>query len=92
MQLATLMKAVATNERNVEMCGLAGVLSIGSRIDEARLVAMGDAIRHRGPDDWGVWRDDDAGIAMVHRRLAIIDLSPAGHQPMASRSGRFVLG
>jgi asparagine synthase (glutamine-hydrolysing) len=91
MQLATLMKAVATNERNVEMCGLAGVLSIGSRIDEARLVAMGDAIRHRGPDDWGVWRDDDSGIAMVHRRLAIIDLSPAGHQPMASRSGRFVV-
>ena len=73
------------------MCGLAGVLSIGSRVDEARLIAMGDAIRHRGPDDWGVWRDDDAGIAMVHRRLAIIDLSPAGHQPMASRSGRFMV-
>jgi asparagine synthase (glutamine-hydrolysing) len=48
-------------------------------------------IQHRGPDSAGVWTDADAGIALAHRRLAIVDLSPAGHQPMASRDGRYQL-
>lgn len=52
---------------------------------------MGDALRHRGPDDSGIFLDVTAGLALVHRRLSIIDLSVAGHQPMASDSGRFVI-
>ena len=52
---------------------------------------MADAIAHRGPDDAGVWCDPAAGLALAHRRLAILDLSPAGHQPMASATGRYVI-
>jgi asparagine synthase (glutamine-hydrolysing) len=52
---------------------------------------MADALQHRGPDDKGVWADPEAGIALGHRRLSILDLSPAGHQPMFSTSGRFVI-
>jgi asparagine synthase (glutamine-hydrolysing) len=55
----------------------------------ARAVAMRDTLVHRGPDDAGVWVDAGAGIALGHRRLAILDLSPAGHQPMASADGRW---
>ena len=52
---------------------------------------MASSIAHRGPDDEGVWTDPEAGIGFGHRRLAIIDLSPLGHQPMASQSGRYVV-
>lgn len=52
---------------------------------------MGEAIMHRGPDNSGVWVDVDAGIGLSHRRLSILDLSPAGHQPMTSVSGRYVI-
>jgi len=52
---------------------------------------MGDAMVHRGPDDSGVWADASAGIALSHRRLSILDLSPLGHQPMTSADGRYVL-
>jgi asparagine synthase (glutamine-hydrolysing) len=74
------------------MCGIAGILvAPGSAIADPRASAeaMAEALRHRGPDDGGVWVDPAAGIALSHRRLAIIDLSPAGHQPMASGDGRF---
>ena len=76
------------------MCGFAGFFSLRSDLDkssEAVVSRMADRIIHRGPDDSGVWADDHAGIALAHRRLSIIDLSPAGHQPMHSAGGRFVL-
>lgn len=73
------------------MCGFAGFLSHDFSDGEARLRAMRDALRHRGPDDAGLWLDADAGIALGHRRLSIVDLSPAGHQPMISPGGRLVL-
>lgn len=72
------------------MCGIAGMLA-ADRIDLPLLVRMTDVMAHRGPDDSGVWGDADAGIALGHRRLSIVDLSPHGHQPMPSASGRFML-
>lgn len=53
--------------------------------------AMAQRLAHRGPDDSGVWLDEQAGLALAHRRLSIIDLSAAGHQPMVSPCGRYVL-
>src|ERR1019366_4071005 len=77
------------------MCGVAGYLDFNnsrSAPEMHSLVgAMADALAHRGPDDRGTWADTDAGIALGHRRLSIIDLSSAGHQPMSSGSGRFVI-
>lgn len=52
---------------------------------------MAAALRHRGPDDAGTWADAACGVALGHRRLAIVDLSAAGHQPMASNNGRYVM-
>ncbi len=54
-------------------------------------MGMADTLRHRGPDDAGVWVDGEAGVALGHRRLSILDLSPAGHQPMHSACGRYVI-
>ena len=77
------------------MCGIAGLVDLKRRFgpDELRGIAsrMADSLRHRGPDDQGVWIDPEAGVALGHTRLAIIDLSPAGAQPMVSSCGRFVL-
>src|SRR5690606_3958346 len=74
------------------MCGIAGFWrsSPGTAGDmEATVRGMASALRHRGPDDAGTWIDPRNGVAFGFRRLAIIDLSPRGHQPMASGSGRY---
>jgi asparagine synthase (glutamine-hydrolysing) len=76
------------------MCGLTGFFSrknLGP--DEMRAISsrMADAIVHRGPDDNGIWVDSAAGIALGFRRLAIVDLSAQGHQPMRSRSGKYII-
>jgi asparagine synthase (glutamine-hydrolysing) len=77
------------------MCGLTGFLDLGRRMPQAEMLrfagAMADTLHHRGPDDGGAWADEASGIALGHRRLAIVDLSPAGHQPMISASGRSVI-
>jgi asparagine synthase (glutamine-hydrolysing) len=72
------------------MCGIAGIFS-ADRVDPTLLVRMAGAIAHRGPDDQGIWTDEEAGIGFAHRRLSIVDLSPQGHQPMHSADGRFVI-
>src|SRR5689334_5949468 len=72
------------------MGGIAGIFGEQAR-DERVARAMSGSLAHRGPDDEGVWIDPDAGIALGHRRLSIVDLSPAGHEPMHSADGRFVL-
>lgn len=76
------------------MCGLAGAMSRDAGDEESMRLCverMGKRIAHRGPDDAGQWVDAEWGVALAHRRLSILDLSPAGHQPMRSACGRFVL-
>jgi len=72
------------------MCGIAGLINLdGSPVSPVILKKMTDEIAHRGPDGEGQWVEGNVGIG--HRRLAIIDLSPAGHQPMISADHRYVL-
>ena len=77
------------------MCGMTGFVLAAAGTDEGALRAtagaMAAAVRHRGPDDAGAWADVQAGVALGHVRLAIMDLSPAGHQPMVSAAGRHVI-
>ena len=75
------------------MCGLVGFLGGLTNNDDNSILLhrMADTLKHRGPDDSGVWHDNEASIGLAHRRLAIVDLSPAGHQPMPSGSGRYLL-
>src|SRR5689334_4398716 len=74
------------------MCGIAGFWTTRALGEDpaAVLRAMGEAILHRGPDGSGVFWDESSGVGLSHRRLAIIDLSEEGHQPMRSESGRYV--
>lgn len=69
------------------MCGIAGIVS-GEGLDPDALVRLRDRLAHRGPDDSGIWRSQCGRAQLGHRRLSILDLSPAGHQPMASIDGR----
>lgn len=76
------------------MCGLTGFICKGIQSDNEinnQLELMTSAIKHRGPDDFGYWVDKDRKFALGHRRLSILDLSEAGHQPMVSKSSRFII-
>jgi asparagine synthase (glutamine-hydrolysing) len=76
------------------MCGIAGFWKApSSSADELTAIVrtMADTLRHRGPDDSGEWVDPVTGVALGFRRLAILDLSPSGHQPMASLNEQFVI-
>ena len=73
------------------MCGIVGVLSKSHEIDEVNLIEMRDTLIHRGPDGAGIYINDDKTCGFGHRRLAILDLSALGSQPMVSNDNRFVI-
>ena len=77
------------------MCGLVGYVGVSARFTPSeiaeRIAAMTESLTHRGPDSKGTWIDAAAGVALGHARLAVIDLSAAGHQPMISADGRYVI-
>jgi len=76
------------------MCGFSGFIGYSKLdIDEVKLVSssMNDKLHHRGPNDSGIWCNADEQVALAHKRLSIQDLSSAGHQPMVSPSGRFII-
>lgn len=69
------------------MCGIVGCISKAPVITQARFLEMRDTIAHRGPDDAGVWQSRGGDVLLGSRRLAILDLSPGGHQPMLDETG-----
>jgi asparagine synthase (glutamine-hydrolysing) len=77
------------------MCGIAGLIDFSPTADRAglsrRARAMAEALAYRGPDGFGEWIDPEAPMALAHRRLAIVDLTPTGAQPMVSSNGRWVI-
>src|SRR5215469_4182645 len=76
------------------MCGIVGIFLAPHAADPRRLAAieaMATMLHHRGPDASGIWVDCNAGIALGHRRLAIVDLSEEGHQPMLSHGKNLVM-
>jgi asparagine synthase (glutamine-hydrolysing) len=77
------------------MCGIAGFFTRTPSWSPHELESIGASmaatLKHRGPDDHGVWCDEACRLVLAHRRLSIIDLSPSGHQPMTSANGRFVM-
>ncbi len=75
------------------MCGIVGHVEFDIRHSEmfSRISDMLAPIYHRGPDDFGIWVDEGMGVGIGHRRLSIVELSAAGHQPMSSACKRFVI-
>src|SRR3990167_3004623 len=75
------------------MCGLAGFFSDNHNVNQSTTIisTMTERLIHRGPNDGGIWFSQDDGIALGHRRLAIIDLSTTGQQPMHSKDNRYVI-
>jgi asparagine synthase (glutamine-hydrolysing) len=73
------------------MCGITGFWQKDDSVESSVIQKMTNVMAHRGPDDAGTWLDENAGLALGHRRLSILDLSPAGHQPMLSPCGRYAL-
>lgn len=91
---AQLTRRIHDKESN--LCGFAGYVRNSSgpfdeAASEATLRSMAESIRHRGPDSEGIWLNESCSLGLSHRRLSILDLSPMGHQPMASASGRFII-
>jgi asparagine synthase (glutamine-hydrolysing) len=80
---------------NLRMCGIVGIWDPSHQwsfeVKHQFIERLSNAIRLRGPDDSGLWHDESSGIMLAQRRLSIVDLSPTGHQPMVSASGRYVL-
>jgi asparagine synthase (glutamine-hydrolysing) len=73
------------------MCGIVGIASQSPIKERDLLITQRETMRHRGPDDAGIWWSEDGCVGLAHRRLAIIDLSPTGHQPMRDGSGKLVI-
>lgn len=73
------------------MCGIVGIHSKFPIENPNLLITMRDTMLHRGPDDAGIWLSPDKRLGLAHRRLAIIDLSPGGHQPMIDDTGQYVI-
>jgi len=73
------------------MCGIAGIVHLKELADDPRVQRMLDAIRHRGPDDQGLWRSSSKKAVLGHCRLSILDLSSSGHQPIISSDGNTIL-
>lgn len=87
-------RCVTLRPADYGMCGITGFWQpkgVEREAAIARVEAMAQAIRHRGPDDSDTWVDATSGVGLGHRRLSIVDLSPEGRQPMTSRSGRYVI-
>ena len=70
------------------MCGIVGIVESKKQVDENLLRKMRDALSHRGPDDSGILIGFNRRVGLAHRRLSIIDLSSAGHQPMSDKKGK----
>ena len=73
------------------MCGFVGIAGAGASRFRAEVIRGADSLYHRGPDSGGDWQAPDGGVVLAHRRLAIIDLSPGGDQPMTKCGGRFTV-
>ena len=74
------------------MCGIFGVINFDSKpVDKQKVLTARDVIAHRGPDDAGIFISEEGNVSLAHRRLSILDLSPAGHQPMFSDDKRYVI-
>jgi asparagine synthase (glutamine-hydrolysing) len=86
-----VLSRAAIHRALLDMCGFTGYISNHLAASDSLVLAMADRIRSRGPDSSGSWCDPSAGVALAHRRLAIVDLSEAGHQPMFSSNGQLVL-
>jgi asparagine synthase (glutamine-hydrolysing) len=81
----------AFDPRGQSVCGLVGLVGVAEPELTDILIRMRDCLTHRGPDSQGLWTDSDRGVGLGHRRLAILDLSETGHQPMLSHDGRWVV-
>src|SRR5690348_16639715 len=74
------------------MCGIAGIVDPVGKVElRATAATMAARLAHRGPDDSAVWLDHNARVALAHRRLAVIDLSASGRQPMTASDGRYTV-